>query len=107
MHLHEYSNINVMKKIINDPMSFVQDTLSGIYYTHQDEVTFTDGSLKAMIRRNRKRGKVALCTGGGSGHLPLFLGYIGEGMLDGCSVGEVFASPSVNDSAGTQPEVWR
>lgn len=86
-----------MKKIINDPMSFVQDTLSGIYYAHQDEVTFTDGSLKAMIRRNRKRGKVALCTGGGSGHLPLFLGYIGEGMLDGCSVGEVFASPSVND----------
>ena len=42
MHLHEYSNINIMKKIINDPMSFVQDTLSGIYYAHQDEVTFEE-----------------------------------------------------------------
>ena len=76
---------------------FVQDTLCGIYYAHQDEVTFTDGSRKAMVKKQRKPGKVALCTGGGSGHLPLFLGYIGQGMLDGCSVGEVFASPSVND----------
>lgn len=87
----------VMKKIINNPMMFVQDTLCGIYYAHQDEVTFTDGSRKAMVKKQRKPGKVALCTGGGSGHLPLFLGYIGQGMLDGCSVGEVFASPSVND----------
>ncbi len=86
-----------MKKIINDPVLFVQDTLAGVYYTHADEVTFTDGSRKAMIRKTRKPGKVALVTGGGSGHLPLFLGYIGEGMLDGCSVGEVFASPSVDD----------
>ena len=86
-----------MKKIINDPKTFVQDTLSGIYYAHSDEVTFTDGSKKAMVTKNRKKGKVALVTGGGSGHLPLFLGYIGSGMLDGCSVGEVFASPSVND----------
>ena len=76
---------------------FVQDTLCGIYYAHQDEVAFTDGSRKAMVKKQRKPGKVALCTGGGSGHLPLFLGYIGQGMLDGCSVGEVFASPSVND----------
>ena len=86
-----------MKKILNDPVAFVQDTLSGIYYAHSDEVTFADGSKKAMVTKKRKAGKVALVTGGGSGHLPLFLGYIGEGMLDGCSVGEVFASPSVND----------
>ena len=86
-----------MKKIINDPMSFVQDTLSGIYYSHSDEVSFADDSKKSMVTRRKKPGKVALCTGGGSGHLPLFLGYIGEGMLDGCSVGEVFASPTVDD----------
>ena len=86
-----------MKKIINDPALFVSDTLSGIYYAHADEVTFTDGSKKAMVRKNRKPGKVAIASGGGSGHLPLFLGYIGEGMLDGCSVGEVFASPGVDD----------
>ncbi len=41
-----------------------------------------------------KKGKVGLATGGGSGHLPLFLGYVGKGMLDGCSVGGVFQSPS-------------
>lgn len=86
-----------MKKIINDPVAFVQDTLSGIYYAHSDEVTFADGQKKAMISKRRKPGKVALVSGGGSGHLPLFLGYIGEGMLDGCSVGEVFASPGVDD----------
>jgi phosphoenolpyruvate---glycerone phosphotransferase subunit DhaK len=40
------------------------------------------------------QGKVALATGGGSGHLPVFLGYVGQGMLDGCAVGDVFASPS-------------
>ena len=39
-------------------------------------------------------GKVAIITGGGTGHLPLFLGYVGEGLLDGCGVGGVFQSPS-------------
>ncbi len=39
-------------------------------------------------------GKVALATGGGSGHLPVFLGYVGQGLLDGCAVGDVFASPN-------------
>jgi dihydroxyacetone kinase-like protein len=42
----------------------------------------------------KKEGKVGIVTGGGSGHLPLFLGYVGQGMLDGCAVGNVFASPS-------------
>ncbi|MEZ4610550.1 MAG: dihydroxyacetone kinase subunit DhaK [Caldilineaceae bacterium] len=40
------------------------------------------------------QGKVALATGGGSGHLPVFLGYVGKGMLDGCAVGDVFQSPA-------------
>ena len=86
-----------MKKLINAPEAFVYDTLDGIYRVHSDAVTFTDSSKKAMIRRHPVPGKVALVTGGGSGHLPLFLGYIGDGMLDGCSVGEVFASPGVDD----------
>ncbi|MBQ9910327.1 MAG: dihydroxyacetone kinase subunit DhaK [Lachnospiraceae bacterium] len=86
-----------MKKLINAPEAFVYDTLDGIYRVHADAVTFTDNSKKAMVRRHPVPGKVALVTGGGSGHLPLFLGYIGDGMLDGCSVGEVFASPGVDD----------
>ena len=86
-----------MKKIINLPENFVEETLDGIYYAHSDRVTYVDSSKKAMVRKNLKKGKVSLATGGGSGHLPLFLGYIGDGMLDGCSVGEVFASPGSAD----------
>ena len=40
----------------------------------------------------KKEGKVGIVTGGGSGHLPLFLGYVGKGMIDGCAVGDVFQS---------------
>jgi dihydroxyacetone kinase-like protein len=47
-----------------------------------------------LVTANKKEGKVGIATGGGSGHLPLFLGYVGKGMLDGCSVGDVFQSPS-------------
>jgi dihydroxyacetone kinase-like protein len=51
--------------------------------------------VRCIVRADApKTGKVALATGGGSGHLPLFLGYVGAGMLDGCSVGGVFQSPS-------------
>lgn len=44
--------------------------------------------------RRKKEGKVAIATGGGSGHLPVFLGYVGYGLADGVTVGNVFASPS-------------
>ena len=47
----------------------------------------------------KKEGKVGIVTAGGSGHLPLFLGYVGQGMIDGCAVGEVFASPSAEKMA--------
>ncbi|MDR1863031.1 MAG: dihydroxyacetone kinase subunit DhaK, partial [Treponema sp.] len=47
----------------------------------------------------KKEGKVGIVTAGGSGHLPLFLGYVGQGMLDGCAVGNVFASPSAQKMA--------
>lgn len=86
-----------MKKIINTPDGFVYDTLAGLYQAHRDKITFADNEMKAMVRKNIKPGKVGLATGGGSGHLPLFLGYIGDGMLDGCSVGEVFQSSSARD----------
>ncbi len=51
--------------------------------------------MRCIIKAgNKKKGKVGIATGGGSGHLPLFLGYVGEGLLDGCAVGGVFQSPS-------------
>jgi dihydroxyacetone kinase-like protein len=53
--------------------------------------------IHAIVRADSPvQGKVGLATGGGSGHLPVFLGYVGQGMLDGCAVGDVFASPSAD-----------
>lgn len=83
-----------MKKIINSPESFVNDMLSGIYFAHPEELEYVEGDMHSMVKRHLKKGKVGLATGGGSGHLPLFLGYVGEGMLDGCSIGDVFQSSS-------------
>ncbi|MDR3295601.1 MAG: dihydroxyacetone kinase subunit DhaK [Clostridiales Family XIII bacterium] len=83
-----------MKKIINTPKTFVNDMLHGIYLAHPDRLTYVDNDIHAMVKAHITPQKVGIVTGGGSGHLPLFLGYIGEGMLDGCSIGEVFQSPS-------------
>ena len=83
-----------MKKIINAPENYVTEMLEGIYAAHADMVTYTGDDLHCYVSKVKKAGKVGLATGGGSGHLPLFLGYIGEGMLDGCTIGDVFQSPN-------------
>ncbi len=83
-----------MKKIINAPENYVDEMLEGIYTAHPDLVTYVGGDLRCLVTANKKEGKVGIATGGGSGHLPLFLGYVGKGMLDGCCVGDVFQSPS-------------
>lgn len=82
-----------MQKIINEPKAFVDEMLDGILLAHPE-------SLRAPAKRVLVRvgapyeGKVGIVTGGGSGHLPLFLGYVGYGLADGVAVGDVFASPS-------------
>ncbi len=83
-----------MKKIINVPEKFVDETLEGIYAAHPEMVQPVQGNLRSYVRARLRQGKVGLASGGGSGHLPLFLGYVGQGMLDGCCVGGVFQSPS-------------
>ncbi|MBE3102607.1 MAG: dihydroxyacetone kinase subunit DhaK [Firmicutes bacterium] len=84
-----------MKKIINDPKNFVNEMIEGILAAHPEQLKCVNNDIKCLVRSDsRKPGKVGLSTGGGSGHLPLFLGYVGKGMLDGCAVGNVFASPS-------------
>lgn len=83
-----------MKKIINDPENYLQEMLEGIYTAHSEMVTYINNDRQCLISAKNKEGKVGIATGGGSGHLPLFLGYVGEGMLDGCCVGDVFQSPS-------------
>lgn len=84
-----------MRKIINNPRNFVDEMIEGILEAHADQIECVNNNLRCLVRSNEKNtGKVGLSTGGGSGHLPLFLGYVGKGMLDGCAVGNVFASPS-------------
>ena len=83
-----------MKKIINAPESFIPEMLEGIYAAHPDELECVGGDLHCLVNKRKHPGKVGIATGGGSGHLPLFLGYVGEGMLDGCSIADVFQSPS-------------
>ena len=83
-----------MKKIINKPENFIPEMLEGIYAAHPDQVRCADEDLHCLVSCKAHPGKVGIATGGGSGHLPLFLGYVGEGMLDGCAIGDVFQSPS-------------
>jgi dihydroxyacetone kinase-like protein len=84
-----------MKKFLNKPENFVDEMIEGIIAAHPDQLAYVENDLRCMVKAGeKKQGKVGLATGGGSGHLPLFLGYVGEGMLDGCSVGGVFQSPS-------------
>lgn len=83
-----------MKKLINRPENFVPEMLDGLIKAHPDQLAFA-GETFAIVRADSPvQGKVALATGGGSGHLPVFVGYVGRGLLDGCAVGDVFNSPS-------------
>ncbi len=83
-----------MKKFMNDPHSYVEDYLKGILSAHGDLYTLSEENERALCLKHPTPGKVAIVTGGGSGHLPLFLGYVGHGLADACAVGNVFASPS-------------
>lgn len=84
-----------MKKFINDPFEFPDETVEGILAAHGDALRAEKGDLRVIVRSDAPvRGKVAIATGGGSGHLPVFMGYVGRGLADGASIGNVFASPS-------------
>lgn len=79
-----------MKKFINLPERFIDEMLYGLYAAHPSYYTCVNEDAHCLISKQKAAGKVGIATGGGSGHLPLFLGYVGEGMLDGCSVGDIF-----------------
>ena len=89
-----------MRKIINKPEMFVPEMMEGIVAAWGDRVQLLDGDFRVLVKKGEaKDGKVGIVTGGGSGHLPVFLGYVGDGLLDGCAVGNVFASPSAQKMA--------
>src|SRR5581483_4799712 len=82
-----------MKKLINAPDSVLRESLAGFGAAHADIVTL-DPDLRFVRRRALRTGKVALISGGGSGHEPLHTGFVGEGMLDAACPGQVFTSPT-------------
>ncbi len=83
-----------MSKIMNRPEDFTDESLAGIVLAHPDMLRFADDKRAVVRADGPKEGKVAIVTGGGYGHLPLFLGYVGKGLCDGVAVGNVFTSPS-------------
>jgi dihydroxyacetone kinase-like protein len=87
-----------VKKLINDPMEFVDETIEGVLLAHPNHFQRCEGSDRALMRADGPiEGKVAIVTGGGSGHIPIFLGYVGPGLCDAVSIGNVFSSPSPDD----------
>jgi dihydroxyacetone kinase-like protein len=82
-----------MKKLINAPDSVLAESLAGFAAAHADIVSL-GAENKFVRRRNLKSGKVALISGGGSGHEPLHAGFVGRGMLDAACPGQVFTSPT-------------
>src|SRR5205823_13491716 len=82
-----------MKKFMNSTDTMLRESLSGFAQCHRDIVTL-DSELRFVRRAQIKPGKVALISGGGSGHEPLHTGFVGRGMLDAACPGQVFTSPT-------------
>ena len=84
---------NQMRKFLNDPAMVVKESLKGLAAAHGDLLRY-DAANQIVVRKDApKKGKVALISGGGSGHEPLHGGFVGLGMLDAAAPGEVFTSP--------------
>lgn len=85
-----------MKKLINDPRNYVEEAIDGLVSANPS--LRRAGNTQRVIARRQpiRKGRVGLISGGGFGHLPLFCGYVGQGLLDACSVGNVFEGPNVD-----------
>lgn len=89
-----------MKKILNDPFSYAEETLKGLCRAYPQYYRLVSGTNRVIARADGPiEGKVGIVSGGGSGHLPIFTGYVGPGFLDACACGDVFASPSAEEMA--------
>lgn len=83
-----------MQRIINDPDRVVEDMLDGFLYAHSDIVSPTSNPRVIKYANAPVKDKVGIVTGGGSGHKPAFIGYLGKNMVDAVAVGEIFSSPT-------------
>lgn len=83
-----------IKKFLNNPDDVVEEMLEGVVKAHANYLRPVDGSNRALVARAGPRaGKVGLVVGGGTGHEPAFLGYVGKGLADAVAVGNIFSSP--------------
>lgn len=82
-----------MQKIINEPGNVVDEMLQGFVKAHPELVAVTENERVLKYRNSPVENKVGVVTGGGSGHKPAFIGYIGKNMVDAVAVGELFSSP--------------
>ena len=82
-----------MQRIMNDPDNIVDEMLEGFLKVHSDIIETTDNA-RVVKAKNIPAGKVGVVTGGGSGHKPAFIGYVGENMCDAAAVGEICSSPT-------------
>jgi dihydroxyacetone kinase-like protein len=97
-----------MKKLINDPRNAVTEALRGFGKAHRDLVAVHENPTyvtRIRPKSNRAPGKVALVSGGGSGHEPLHAGFVGYGMLDAACPGQVFTSPTPDQIAAAAAAV--
>jgi dihydroxyacetone kinase-like protein len=85
-----------VKKLMNRPDAFVDEMLDGLCLAHPS-LRRSGASGRVVRTQAGVQGRVGIVSGGGSGHLPLFTGYVGRGFIDACAVGDVFAGPSVDD----------
>ena len=82
-----------MQKIINKPDQVVDDMLKGYLKVHDRLMERTDNPHVVKSRFIPREGRVGIVTGGGSGHKPAFIGYVGKNMVDAVAIGEIFSSP--------------
>lgn len=86
-----------MKKILNNPETYVDEMLEGLCAAHPEFYQLVGKDRRVIANaQGASAGKVGIVTGGGSGHLPIFTGYVGPGLLDAAAIGDVFASPTVD-----------
>jgi dihydroxyacetone kinase-like protein len=83
-----------MNRVINDPDLVVEDMLEGILLAHPELAQASDNPRVIRSVQVAPEGRVGVVTGGGSGHEPAFLGYVGPGLVDAVAVGEIFSSPT-------------
>ena len=83
-----------MKKLINSPENVVAESVEGFAQAHKDIVTRATDPLFVSRKEKKESGKVAVVSGGGSGHEPLHAGFVGHGMLDAAVPGAMFTSPT-------------